>query len=207
MVHDWIESQHRRTPVSACTAQDADDAVAAFEDLPAHEARLAVQMAGDHASVCPLAKPSDVLAVRPEDLRVAFDPIADVVVVAKADLLYRTAKGWTLRETKTVQRADEGGLLERSPQIALGVLLSAHGALPGGPGGCRVELERLTATGPVLREFAVHDPVIVARARQVVGSLVGEWLRDRTHKERPGRSCSACAYAHWCPSGERRRDG
>lgn len=207
-VHDWIEAQHRRTPIRACLPHDTDGEHDVLEgrNLPANEATLAVQMAGDHSLTCPLATSSQVLDVHPEKTVVVFDPTADVLVIAKVDLLYRTEAGWALRETKTARRADEGGLLERHPQMALGVLLSAHGALPGGPGGCRVELERLTVTGPVLKEFAVGDPVIIARARLAIASLVEGWLKDTTYKERPGQACATCSFARWCPGGERKAD-
>jgi len=207
-VHSWIETQHRRTPVRACSPHDADGEHGVPERgrLPANEAALAVQMAGDHTLTCPLATPSPVLDVHPERTVVVFDPTADVLVIAKVDLLYRTEAGWALRETKTARRADEGGLLEHHPQMALGVLLSAHGALPGGPGGCRVELERLTVTGPVLKEFAVGDSVIVARARRAIASLVKGWLKDTAYKEKPGRPCATCSFARWCPGGERKAD-
>jgi hypothetical protein len=207
VVHDWIEAQHRREPRQSCSPHDADGEHGVPEktcDLPSKEAALAVQMAGDHALTCPLAAPSEALDVHPEETVVAFDPTADVLVIAKADLLYRTEEGWVLRETKTARRADEGGLLERHAQLALGVLLSAHGALPGGAGGCRVELERLTAAGPMLREFVVADPVIVARARRAVTSLVEGWLKDETYKERPGQACASCSFVRWCPGGERK---
>jgi hypothetical protein len=56
----------------------------------------------------------------------------------------------------------------------------------------------------MLREFVVADPVIVARARRAVTSLVEGWLKDETYKERPGQACASCSFVRWCPGGERK---
>jgi hypothetical protein len=161
-------------------------------------------MIGDHFLVCPLRGADEETEVHPERSVVVYDPAANVVVIAKVDLLYRTAGVWRLRETKTARHLNEGNPLTRFPQISLAILLSAEGLLPGGRGGCRVELERLTAYGPVMSEFDVHDPELVAEAREVVRSRVVDWHADERLATKPGKkACGECGFTRWCPDAAR----
>lgn len=203
-VHDRIESLHRRTPPRPCTADDAPDSPSVWLDKSSssdvRQARLGIQMVGDHSLVCPL-KDTDLeeAEILPEHSVAVFDPAANVVVIAKVDLLYRVSGAWSLRETKTSEQVNEDDLLKRFPQISLALMLSAEGALAGGPAGCRVELERLTATGPVLSVFSSHDPEFVAEAHEVVRTRFARWHADVELKTRPGKACRTCAFTRWCP--------
>ncbi|MBE1537081.1 PD-(D/E)XK nuclease family protein [Actinomadura algeriensis] len=209
LVHAEIEARHDRVPLRACAADDPVTGSAESDaDKPTIksgtdglETRLRHQMLGDHSLVCPMRHvgfDADVEFV-PEHQVVVHDPSADVVVIAKVDLLYRIGGIWRLRETKTNRRVYEGDLLKRYEQIALAVLLSAEGALPSGSGGCRVELERLTATGPILTEFDVNEPEPVRAAREVVRSSVAGWHSDETLATSPGKACRGCGFSRWCP--------
>ncbi|MBT2208728.1 PD-(D/E)XK nuclease family protein [Actinomadura sp. NEAU-AAG7] len=204
VVHYEIETRHRRVPPRACAADDAmpgssGSAKKVGED--GLEMRLRQQMVGDHSLVCPMRNAGGDADAEflPEHQVVVHDPAADVVVIAKIDLLYRIGGVWRFRETKTCRRLYEGDLLKKYRQVALAVLLSAEGALPGGPGGCRVELERLTATGPVLTEFDVNDPELVREAREIAQSSLAGWHSDDTLATSPGRACQTCGFARWCP--------
>ncbi|MFD0692423.1 PD-(D/E)XK nuclease family protein [Actinomadura fibrosa] len=209
LVHAEIEARHARVPPRACAADDplAGSAEATVDEPTAKniaddlETRLRHQMLGDHSFVCPMRHAGTTTGVEivPEHQVVTYDPSANVAVIAKIDLLYRIGGNWRLREIKTSRHLYEGDLLQKYEQIALAVLLSAEGALPGGRGGCRVELERLTATGPVLTEFDATDPELVRAAREVVQSAVARWHSDETLATSPGKACRDCGFIRWCP--------
>lgn len=205
-VHDWIEERHRRSPAIACDATDVPTADTWWSGAgkdSAVEIRLGVQMVGDHSLVCPLRELADFPegdAVLPEHYLVVYDPEAATVVIAKADLLYRSPSGWVVRETKTSHAVGAGDPLTRYPQLALALVLAAEGAVPGGPQDCRVELELLSRTGPVLMTFDPRDSELVAHARSVVTEYVADWRTDQEFKARAGKHCRSCSFASWCPS-------
>lgn len=202
LVHAEIETRHRRVPPRPCAPDDPITVpTEPGTETNDEEDELRRQMLGDHFLACPMRSSGDAVDTEfsPEHQVVVHDPSADVVVIAKADLLYRVGGTWRIRETKTSLRPYEGDLLRRHEQVALAVLLSAEGALPGGRGGCRVELERLTATGPLLTEFDPADPVVVGRAREVVQAAVASWYSDETLATSPGPACRNCGFTRWCP--------
>ncbi len=199
-VHAWIESRHSRAPQRPCSPDDvprAPDDPCEVSAAAGLEARLTTQMIGDHALVCPVREHPDA-ELQPERAVAAYDPDADVVVIAKTDLLYRVAEQWTLRETKTTRVLSEGDPLERYPQLALAVVLADAGVLPGDT-PCRVELERLTSSGPVLTEVEATAPDQVTRARQILEGYVHAWHADSRYPASPGKVCESCPYTRWCP--------
>lgn len=204
-VHAWIERLHRRTPQRACAPDDTPAPHEAWQcgrwAVTGLQARLGIQMIGDHALVCPLRNRPGGVEAHPERSVVVYDPEADVVVIAKADLLYRVADRWTLRETKTVKTLSEGDLLERYPQLALAVRIAGAGALPGAE-HCRVELERLTGSGPVVTELDVTAPDVAARAQRVLEEYISPWYADAHHPPKPGKACHDCPFTRWCPSAK-----
>jgi hypothetical protein len=202
-VHAWLASRHARKPASCCTADDVpatpDLWSAGGWEVAGDDARLGVQMIGDHALMCALRDLSPDAAVLPEHRLTVYDPDAGVVVIAKTDLLYQDGSGWVLRETKTTTHADEGDLLARYPQMALGVVLLGEG-IPGGSRDCnRVELERLTPSGPLLEIFDPADPDQNAAARRVVHQIAADWHADTCAVPDPGKSCWTCGVSRWCP--------
>ncbi|MEV4252729.1 PD-(D/E)XK nuclease family protein [Spirillospora sp. NPDC049652] len=203
VVHDEIEARHRRSPLRVCGTDEVvtESLAASTADLVGREeARLRLQMLADHSFVCPARHAGEDAEFHPEQHVVVHDPSADVVVIARIDLLYRVGRRWRYRETKTSKYVYEGNLLENYKQIALAILLSAEGVLPGGQGGCHVELERLTASGPVLTEFDVADPELVQAAREVVRSAVVGWHADETPAASPdSKTCGSCGFNRWCP--------
>lgn len=160
-------------------------------------------MIGDHALVCPLRHRPDDAILHPELPVVVYDPDADVVVIAKADLLYRVAYQWTLRETKTAGVLSEGDPLDQYPQLALAVLLAGAEVLPG-KGRCRVELERLTGSGPVLTELDIAATDVVAKAQRVLEEHVSAWHADARYPAKAGKACADCPFTRWCPDAVER---
>jgi hypothetical protein len=155
-------------------------------------------MIADHTLTCALGGADGRVEARPEWTAAVFDPVANVVVVAKTDLLYRVGDDWVVRETKTSSVLDESDLLTQFPQLALAVVLSAECGLGVGE-RVRVELERLGASGPVVGELDVDDPEFVAAARAVIRERVGRWHAVPALTAKPGKACETCPFAQWCP--------
>ncbi|MFJ1598478.1 PD-(D/E)XK nuclease family protein [Streptomyces sp. NPDC088261] len=206
-VHKAIEDLHSRRPIRACASTDAPTTPERWQagrwEVSGIQARLGTQMVGDHALVCPLHRLPGDAEVYPERSLVVHDPEADVVVVAKTDLLYRRTDSWYVRETKTTRSLDASDPLVTYPQLALALLLAHEGAVPGttegGTTGCRVELERLTGSGPVLTELDGDDGELLAQARRIVTDLATPWHADEEYVARPGKHCGTCPVSQWCP--------
>jgi hypothetical protein len=66
----------------------------------------------------------------------------------------------------------------------------------------RVELERLSASGPVVGELDVDDPEVVAAARTVVRARVEAWHASPALTAKPGKVCTTCPFNQWCPESK-----
>lgn len=201
-VHTWIEQNHRRQPVRSCTAAEApfaDSWQAGPWEVTGSQALLGAQMIGDHALVCPLHHLLPDSPVGVERTVTAYDADANVVVIAKIDLVYRDGPACVLREMKTTEGTDGGDPLARYPQLSLGLLLLAHAVLGDGSANGRVELERLTPAGPVVESFHPTNSDHMEQARQVINNLAASWHADTTARAQPGPECHRCAVSQWCP--------
>ncbi|MGN9846930.1 PD-(D/E)XK nuclease family protein [Nonomuraea sp. H19] len=203
-VHRWLEAAHGRgiqCTLADLPAVDADDCGIAdnlMERADYHQARSYLIQ---HLHVCPLRGPGAITEVRPEPKIAAYDPTADVVVLANPDLLRRVDGRLVYREQKT-SAVSRGITTENAlsvvPQLALAVCLIAAGVF-GEPDGL-VELEQLHPdyAEPVL-EFDTADPEIVAAARAVIHQRTQSWHRDVTFGTIPGWWCQSCPVSRWCP--------
>jgi hypothetical protein len=209
-VHALLDELHEREPKRACTPADGpadptDWGVGGWH-VSGEQAELGVAQFLAHVSVCPLPRPSEdrgIAEVRSESTITVHDTTADVIVVATPDLVYAQDGSWVWRETKTSRRdavAATDHLMETYPQVALGVVLLAEGALGGDPTFSRVELEILRAGGADIHLFDPGDSGEVARARDVVRQLASAWHGDDEHAPRPGPHCSTCEVSRWCPA-------
>jgi hypothetical protein len=203
-VHAWIQERHERHPGVACRPGDAPDGRSPWSagrwTVPAEQADLGARMIAAHARYCPykLATVTDLVHER---TLVVHDTAADVLVLAKADTLYRDGPSWVYRETKTDARRDpppETDLLRQRPQLALAVLLASRAVLGEDVSAARVEMEILGPRGARLVIIDPHDPEIRARAQQVVHELTANWHTDTTAAPSPGPHCEACEMATWC---------
>ncbi|WP_409465195.1 PD-(D/E)XK nuclease family protein [Amycolatopsis sp. GA6-003] len=206
-VHKWFETQHERVPRRKCRSGEVPDSpgqwAAEWAGTDGFQARLAIQMIGDHAVVCPMAGlPSDA-DVHSEQIVAVSDPEADALIVAKVDLLYHDGMGWTLRETKTSRSPHQGDLFGKHPQLALAVCLSAAGVLSDAGVRLRVELEELTGRGPVLTELDATSPVVLAAARAELAKLATPMFDGSDLHARPGSACGDCGFVRWCPSARK----
>ncbi|MEU6156183.1 PD-(D/E)XK nuclease family protein [Actinosynnema sp. NPDC047251] len=204
-VHAWLEDLHRREPARTCATDEIpptpDEWSAGRWSVAGEQARLGVQMIADHTLTCALRGPAGHVEAHPELPVVVFDSKANVVVVAKMDLLYRSGDVWSVRETKTVSALDESDLLTQFPQLALAVVLSAEDGIQAGE-RVRVELERLSASGPVTGELDVDDPEVVAAARTVVRARAEAWHASPSLTAKPGKVCTTCPFNQWCPESK-----
>jgi PD-(D/E)XK nuclease superfamily len=202
-VHAWLADRHARQPARPCSPDDvpgnADAWSAGGWEVTGEDARLGVQMIGDHSLVCALQDLPPGAAALPEQQLLVYDPEARVLVIAKSDLLYETSGGWVLRETKTSRATSEGSLLQRFPQAALGVMLLGAGIPGGSAEHNRVELERLTPAGPLLDVLDPSDPDLFAEARCVIRDMVARWREDDSAVAAPGPDCRTCDSSRWCP--------
>ena len=202
-VHAWLAGRHARQPVRPCSADDVPDNPDAWSaggwEVTGEDARLGVQMIGDHSLVCALQDLPPGAVVLPEHLLLVYDPDAGVLVIAKTDLLYEDGGAWVLRETKTTRAVSEGSLLERFPQAALGIMLLAAGIPGGSRESNRIELERLTPAGPLLDVLDPADPDLHAEACRVIRDMAAGWREDDSAIAVPGPGCRTCDASRWCP--------
>ncbi|MFF8770766.1 PD-(D/E)XK nuclease family protein [Kitasatospora sp. NPDC015120] len=201
-VHAWIQQQHERRPGVACRAEDAPDGGAPWSagkwTVPQEEAHIGARMVAAHARHCPY-RLSTVTTLVHERSITMHDTAADVIVTAKADLLYRDGASWVYREVKTDARfrpPSEADVLREIPQLALAVLLMERA--DGDLAASRVELELLGSNQARLVIVDPLDPLRQAEAREVVRELAADWHTDTTALPRPGRHCRSCDMAEWC---------
>lgn len=130
------------------------------------------------------------------------DTAAQVIVIAKPDMLYLDEGSWMWREVKTTQKRRwfHDDLLDEFPQLALGVLVLHEGLLGGNPAGARVELEVLRPDGAEIALIDPNDPERVEKARSVLHRMAEPWRADGIFEARPGQDCQWCPVSRWCPS-------
>ena len=201
-VHAAIGELHGRSPHVPCSERELRVNAEGWQ-LGPDQARMAARQAAWHLPVCPLAAVPDFGDVRPEHTFAVHDPAANVIVLAKPDLLYTDRGSWVWRETKTRGRGGftKTSALESFPQVALGVALLASGILGGDPTGSRFEMEILYPDGADIYLLDPRDPATVGRAREIVRDLVAAWHDDLLLDPRPGSWCADCEVARWCTAG------
>lgn len=212
-VHAWLQRLHEREPLRPCTANDLPEDPASWSGgqwfLEGGEARRAAEMLAGHIEVCPLKDVSPITDARMEQTLAADDSEADVVVLAKADMLYRRNGSLVYREFKTTGSDAPVGsrrLMSRHPQLALAVHFFAHRVIEPGPVST-VELETLTPNGPDVRVIDPRSAQAQARAAEVVHGLTDRWLEEARYLPTPGPEvCGRCPYQRWCPSADTREE-
>ena len=209
-VHAKIEELHSRLPHVPCSADDLLADLAEWQGerwrLGSEQAEVGARQLAQHLLVCPLATRAVAGQqsgdVRPERTFAVHDTLANVIVLAKPDLLYQDRGAWVWRETKTDQgiHARETDVMRLYPQAALAVLLLASGVLGGQQARSRVEVEVLHPDWPDVLLADPHDPSTVARAREVICGHAAQWHGDLLLDPRPGPWCGRCEVAQWCPA-------
>ncbi|WP_017574700.1 PD-(D/E)XK nuclease family protein [Nocardiopsis kunsanensis] len=191
VVRARLARAHRRSPSRACTP----------EPRPRTTEPQVADLLSAHAGTCALHTVTAGAPVH-AGLRLPLqDPLADVLVLARVDLLHRKEGSWIQRQTAvTDTRAGAEGpdLLDLHPELALSVLLFASGTITPGAHS-RVELERLTPQGARVDVFDPFSPGLRDRAAAVVSELASPWHQDTAHAPAPGPACGSCPQRRWCP--------
>jgi hypothetical protein len=203
-VHTWIQLRHESHPGIACRPEDAPDGRSSWTagrwTVPKEQAELGARMIEAHARYCPY-KLSGVTELVHERTLVAHDTAADVLVLAKTDILYKDGPSWVYREIKSDARPDPpraADILREQPQLALAVLLATSPVIGEDVSTARVELEVLGPHGARLTVIDPFDPAIRSSARGVIHALAADWHADTTAVARPGPHCRNCEMAVWC---------
>ncbi|WP_158525946.1 PD-(D/E)XK nuclease family protein [Streptomyces malaysiensis] len=199
-VHAHLAARHLRAGAGPCTSEIPDDWFPSGCALPETEMALARELLRHHADVCPLLHQNGPIPLRAEPRLVFNDRAADLVVLVEPDLLYRDGDSWVWREVKTSARNGNppADPMHTYPQLALGVLLLARGALGGTRFRSRVEVEFLRPGGPDLLTLDPFTPAVHAMARDVIDHFVATWHRDDRFAPRTGPACASCETARWC---------
>jgi hypothetical protein len=207
-VHEWLRDSHAGPLHAACTASDIpsppDDWRARRWRVTGHQAVAGSLMLACHADSCPFHQAGQITEVRLEPTIAVHDTAANVVVIAKPDMLYLDDGAWVWRETKTRWRLPTPGpdLFREYPQLALAAVLMAENVLGGKPSGRRIELELLARDGSDVLLVDPGDPLEVRRARAVLHELAAPWHVDEEAPARPGTHCADCPVRRWCPDAQ-----
>lgn len=207
-VHLRLELNHRNAQMARCQPNDVDVDTRGWTagrwSVRGEQALIGASMLSHHLGVCPLDSPVGITKVRVEPTLTLYDTAANVIVLAKPDLLYAEGDAWIWRETKTTEKDKwfHDDLLDEFPQLALAVLILARGLLGGDRAASRIELETLRPHGADISLIDPTDPERVAKATEVIRSLALPWHGDDDYQATPGdgRVCQSCPVSLWCPS-------
>ncbi|MBT2459357.1 PD-(D/E)XK nuclease family protein [Streptomyces sp. ISL-86] len=206
-VDAWLNERHADPARASCRAVPLPEHLPGLTDDEQHEA---LAMLHRHRVHCPFDRLAAHETVEPQRRVIAYDPQADVVLVADCDLVHTDRGGVVVRETKTTTSTytHAGGLMRQYPQLALAVLLVEEGVLGGDTLRSRVELEVLRPDGVRLEELDPHDPRTAARARALLREHVASWAADRDYQAAPssGTDCRDCEVHRWCATGRERTE-
>lgn len=199
-VRAHLVRQHSRTPRRPCSPEAPPDGPTL--KLPEEEADTAAALLVAHAHRCPLRTLPARAPLHAGLLLNAEDVRADVLVLARPDLLYRDGDSWVQRRTVTAPHAPEEqgpALVAGRPHLALAVLFFAFGVVPLGEAS-RVELETLTPDGAHVHTVDPFSRAVREESRLLISELAALWHRDTVHPPAPGGACATCPQRRWCPA-------
>ena len=128
-----------------------------------------------------------------------YDPDADVLVIAKTDLLYEDRRGMGAARDQDHARRQRGQPAGALPAGRPGDHAAGRRNPRRHPGPNRVELERLTPAGPLLDVLDPADPDLHAEACRVIRDMAAGWRADDRAIAVPGPGCRTCEASRWCP--------
>ena len=202
-VHDWLKAAHRRG--TGCEPADlpvpGGHLGLATGVLDAHAYAVAYPFLLQHVGRCPLSEPG-VTVVSVEGAVRGYDHDAEVVPVARPDLMYRRDDLLVVREVKTkeIPFASREEVFDRHLQIPFTLrmlesgLLAQHNCTTG-----VVEAEVITAGDQFVWEWRTDDPATMAVAASEVERVADDWHHDATWQTTPGPQCGSCPVRQWCP--------
>lgn len=207
-VHAWLAENHAGPLHPACTVWDIpaqpDDWTSGEWHVTGEQALAGARMLASHADLCAFHHAGQITEVRLEPTLAFHDTSANVIAIAKPDLLYLDDGAWVWRETKTRQQLPRPGpdLVRKFPQLALAAVLMAENALGGKPSGQRIELELLAPEGGDVLLVDPSDSAEISKARAVLHDLAAPWHADETAAAHPGPHCADCPVRRWCPDAD-----
>lgn len=207
LAHRWLAEAHARPGSPACTeAGMPRDGADPLGLLAGHEASLVAPFLAGHANDCPMGRP-DVHAIHVEPRMQLFDADADVLMVAKPDLVTFRDGVETWRETKTTVTEfppSVEDLLTTFTSAAFDMVLLAELTTyrSGSPSGI-VEFEILRPHEAAIFLLDVSDARLLTLARKRVAELAVGWSADVELAATPGAPCHWCPVRRWCPSADR----
>ncbi|MFC9090159.1 hypothetical protein [Nocardiopsis dassonvillei] len=140
-VRAWLERLHRRLPRRPCTTGDLPGDNSSWSAgrwrLEGGQARLGAAMIAAHVGVCPLRGLASGSHVRVGHRLAADDTRADVLVLARAEVLHHRGRSWVYRAVTTTDGApapagDGPAPAGVRPSPSGNGLLGEEGALPRG---------------------------------------------------------------------------
>ena len=171
---------------------------------PGRRRRRGARMLASHADLCPFSRAGQITEVRVEPTLAVHDTDANVIVIAKPDLLYLEDGAWVWREIKTraipcaPPRTPSGSSRSsRSPPCSWRrTRWRASGTAPAS------SWSGSPPTAATCCSSTPSDPAQVARAREVIHELAAPWHADETVPARPGPHCTDCPVRRWCPDAQ-----
>jgi hypothetical protein len=160
-----------------------------------------------HTEVCPLSLEHPTPTCPEVDV-IVKDTDADLLVIARPDLLYSENERINWREFKTVAAPiahHPDDFLQAYPQLPLAICMLADKAIEGElatalnttePGD--VELELIWPGGARVISWAANDPATVSRARHLVAEMVDGWAFDQEWQPSANPPCRWCSMASMC---------
>ena len=212
LAHAWLARAHERG--IRCSQSDLPDPsspevgeIATALGWSADDYQDVHPWLAAHIEICPLShhEPSSTC---PEVDVIAKDTDADLLVIARPDLLYATNQQINWRETKTVTAPvvhDPDDFLEAYPQLPLAICMLADHATDGElsislgatePG--EVELELLWPGGSQVLKWNANHPATVSKARHLIAGMVDQWAFDKEWRPSANPPCKWCSMASIC---------
>jgi hypothetical protein len=160
-----------------------------------------------HTEACPLNLEHPTPTCPEVDV-IVKDTDADLLVIARPDLLYSENERINWREFKTVTAPvahHPDDFLQAYPQLPLAICMLADKAIEGElatalnttePGD--VELELIWPGGARVISWAANDPATVSRARHLVAEMVDGWAFDQEWQPSASPPCRWCSMASMC---------
>jgi hypothetical protein len=204
LAHQWLAAAHSRPGSKPCTEAGLPrDGADPLGMLAEHEVSLVAPFLAGHVSECPLAE-NGIHAIHVETRQQLFDADADVLLVAKPDLVMFRDGVETWRETKTTITEFPPSLedlLETYTSAPFNMVLLAELSThrTGAPAGV-VEFEVLRPFEGAVYLLDVGDERLLNLARKRVVELARQWSVDVSLTATPGPSCHWCSVQRWCPS-------
>jgi PD-(D/E)XK nuclease superfamily len=202
-VHRWLRAAHARgVPCAPADLPEPGSGPRSTNGwLTEAEYEVAYPFLVQHMGHCPLAENAQLIVA--DDNMYGYDHKAEVVSVARPDLMYQSGERLVIREFKTAEQPYQSGkadAYEKHLQVAFDIamlnagLVSHYGATSG-----IVEVELLTPDRHFVWTWDAGDPAVAGVAAGRIRRAAADWHEDSTWTTKPGPHCAWCPVRRWCP--------